>query len=97
LSKENSGKTAWHVAAGNGHIEVLEKLWDLAKEVQLNPEELRNEVWLSKDMYGQTAWHMAVGEGHVEILEKLWEWARELQLKPEELKNQFLCFERKFL
>jgi len=40
------GQTACHMAAGEGHVEVLEKLWNLAKEVQLNPEELRNEVWL---------------------------------------------------
>jgi len=76
------------MAAGEGHIEVLEKLWDLAKEVELNPEELRNEVWLSKNMFGQTACHMAAGEGHVEVLEKLWNLAKEVQLNPEELRNE---------
>jgi hypothetical protein len=41
-------KTAWHIAAESGHVEVLVKLWDWAKELQLNPEELRNQMSLSK-------------------------------------------------
>ena len=40
-------------------VQVLEKLWDWAKDLRLEPEGLRNEVWLSKHKYGQTSWHMA--------------------------------------
>jgi hypothetical protein len=36
------------VAADNGHVEVIEKLWCLAKKLPLTPEEFRNEVRLSK-------------------------------------------------
>jgi len=71
LSKDEYDQTAWHMAASEGHIEILQKLWEWAKELHLNPEELRNEVWLSKDEYDQTAWHRAASEGHIEILEKL--------------------------
>ena len=79
------------MAAEAGHVEVLQKLWDWANELQLKPEELRNVVWLSKDKFGKTAWNMAAEESHVELLEKLWDWAKELQLKPEELRNE-VCF-----
>jgi hypothetical protein len=46
------------MAAREGHVEVLEKLWDLAKELQLKPEELRNEMLVSKNNFDQTVWHI---------------------------------------
>jgi len=85
LSKDSNDQTAWHIAATEGHVAVLEKLWDWAKELLLKPEELRSDVFLSKDKYGQTAWHMAASKGNVEVLEKLWDWANEVQLKPWEI------------
>ena len=45
LSQDMFNETAWHMAADNGHLEVLEKLWDWAKELQLKPEELRDDVF----------------------------------------------------
>jgi len=57
----------------------------LAKNLQLEPEELRNKVLLSKDKHNETAWHKTAEGGHVEILKELWDWAKKLQLKPEEL------------
>jgi len=39
LSKDKCGQTAWHMAAGGGHVAILEKLWDWAKELQLKPDE----------------------------------------------------------
>jgi len=82
--KDKSGKTACHNAAENGHVEVIEKLWDWAKELHIKTEEFRNEVWLSKDKSGRTARHMAAGRGHVQVLRKLWDWAEEMQLNPDE-------------
>jgi CO/xanthine dehydrogenase Mo-binding subunit len=79
---------AWHQAAEEGNFEVFMKLWNWTSELQLKPEELRNEVLLSKDKYKETAWHKASGRGHVEILVKLSNWAKELELKPEELTNE---------
>jgi len=73
LSKDKSKETAWQKAAENGHVILLEKLWDWAKELQLKPEELRNELLLSKDEFNKTAWQKAAGRGEVEILEKLWD------------------------
>jgi len=59
-----------------GEIEVLEKLWDLAKNLQLNPEVLRNDVCLLKDNSGQTSWHKAALSGQVRVLEKLCDLAK---------------------
>jgi hypothetical protein len=56
-------------------------MWDWAKELQLKPEELRNELLLSENLFKQTAWQKAARRGHVEVLEKLWDWAKKLQLK----------------
>jgi ankyrin repeat protein len=88
LSKGEFDQTAWHIAAGRGHIEVLEKLWDWVKELQLKQEELMNEVWLSKGEFNRTAWHVSTVCGHVDILGKLWDWAKDRQLNPLELRNE---------
>jgi len=85
LSKDESKETAWHKAPEWARGEILEKLWNWAKELQLKPEELRNELLLLKDKSKETAWQKAAENGHVKILEKLWDWAKELQLKPEEI------------
>jgi hypothetical protein len=78
------------MAAREGNVGVLEKLWEWAKELQLKQEELRNEVVLSILYLKNTPWDMAAREGKGKVLEKLWEWAKELQLKPEELRNEVL-------
>ena len=88
LSKDIYNETAWHKAAERGDVEVLNKLLDWAKELQLKPEELGNEVLWSKDKYKETAFHWAAKRGHVEVLNKLWDLAVELHLKPEELGNE---------
>jgi hypothetical protein len=36
LSKNDFGNTAWNLAAGKGQVELSGKLWNLAKELQLN-------------------------------------------------------------
>jgi hypothetical protein len=58
--------------------------------MSLNPEELRNEVFLLKDECGNRTWHIASDEGRVDVLAKLWEWAKEQQLMREQLGNEVL-------
>ena len=65
-------ETAWHEAAGSGQDEIIEKLWNWAKELQLKPEEIRNDLLLSKIKNGNTAWHEEAQRGQVEVLEELW-------------------------
>jgi hypothetical protein len=47
FSKDQLDKTAWLRAAHNVHVKVIEKLWDLAKILQLTPDEIKNDVLLS--------------------------------------------------
>jgi ankyrin repeat protein len=76
LLKDNSNRTTLQIAAIKGHIEVLEKMWEWAKDMQLNPDEIRNEVLLSKYYLNHTPWHTAAEGGKVEALGKLWDWAK---------------------
>ena len=69
LSKSKYGQTAWHIAASRGCAELLEEMWDCAKEMQLKPDKLKNEVVLSKDKSGQTTWLKAARSGKVVLLE----------------------------
>jgi len=71
LSKDKDDQTAWHMAATEGHIEVLETLWDWAKKLQVKPDELKKDLLLSNHTFDQTVWYMAAGRGHVEVLETL--------------------------
>jgi hypothetical protein len=57
LPKNNYKETLWHNATESGHVEILEKLWNWDKELQLKPQEVRNEVLLSKKYFGITARH----------------------------------------
>ena len=90
MSKNIYGNTDWNEATRRCQVEILQKLWDWAKELQLKPEEIRNELLLPKIKNRNTAWHEAAGSGQVEILEKLRNWAKELQLKPELIRNELL-------
>jgi ankyrin repeat protein len=90
LSKDNSGQTSWHKAALRGNFELLEKLWDCAKELQLKPEDLRNEVLFLKDESRQRIWLMAARGGKVVLLEMLWECAKWLQLISEGLRSEVM-------
>jgi ankyrin repeat protein len=85
LIKNQYGYTAWHRAAEEGCLEALE-IWNWAKEVGLNPDELL----LAKTKAGITALLMAVQENHTGILQKLWVWAEEGQLNSNELKENLL-------
>jgi ankyrin repeat protein len=94
LLKDNSGQTSWHKAALSGQVTVLEKLWDLAKELQLNPEKFRIDVCLLKDKSGQTTWHKAALRSDVDVLKKLRDWAKELYQKPVDLGNEVFFLKR---
>jgi 5-methylthioribose kinase len=68
--------TACGTAAIGVLVEVIRKLWGLAKLLHLTPEELSNELLLSKNEFVQTTWHIAVNNGHVEVIQKLWDLAK---------------------
>jgi len=45
VSKDECELTAWNMEAEEGHFKILMKLWGWAKELNLKPEELRNELF----------------------------------------------------
>jgi ankyrin repeat protein len=71
--KRKVDETSWHKAAERGNVEVLDRMWNWVKKLQLKPEEFRIKVLFSKDRYNATAWQKAAERGNVELLEKLWD------------------------
>ena len=74
VAKEKCKRTAWHMGAGKGQIDILHKLWDWAKKV-LTKGELNN-MFLAKEECKWNAWLLAAGNGQTDVLHKLWEWAK---------------------
>jgi hypothetical protein len=46
------------VAAQNGKVEVLDNLWEWAKEF-ITPKDVSNNLFLEKDDSERTSWHVA--------------------------------------
>ena len=65
MLKKYLGNTARHEAAERGQLEILEKLWNWAKELQLKPEEIGNELFLPKNKNGNAAWLEAAVRGQI--------------------------------
>jgi len=63
LGTEKYGRTDWYIAGTRGNSEILQKLWEWAKE-NLTPEEINNELLLGTDKHGTTAWHIAAERGN---------------------------------
>lgn len=61
----------------------------LAKELQLNPGEVRYKLLLDQEEDGQPAWLLATERGNVKILWELWVLVKE-KGNPEEIKYNFL-------
>jgi hypothetical protein len=45
VSKDKCEQTAWYIEVEEGHFKILMKLWGWAKELNLKPEEFRNELF----------------------------------------------------
>jgi ankyrin repeat protein len=85
LAQNESGKTALHIAAQRNRVEILQKLWVWAEEVQQNTNDLKKKLLLAKDKYGYMAWHRAALRGRLEVFETLRGWAKEADLSQLEL------------
>jgi hypothetical protein len=70
LGKDNLKKTAWHMAAENGQIDLLHKLNDWARNV-LRTEEL-NTMFSPINVDERTAWHVETKNGKLDILHIFW-------------------------
>jgi hypothetical protein len=45
VSKDECEQTAWNMKAEEGHFKILMNLWGWAKELNLKPEDLKNELF----------------------------------------------------
>jgi ankyrin repeat protein len=77
LATESNRQPAWYVAAYNGNLDVMQKLWELAKH-NLTTEELKNNVLLVTDSNRQTSWHVAAYDGELDVMKELWELAKKI-------------------
>ena len=84
--------TTAHRTARDGRMEVMEALWKLDKDGQLNTERLLSD----QSNFGYTTWKMAVKELFLEVLKKHWVWANEVQPNPNVLKKILLLDKDKY-
>jgi ankyrin repeat protein len=85
LATESNGNTAWQCAAEWGKLDLLQNIWDLAKEI-LTREEIKNKLLLATDSEGYTAWQRAAFCGKLDVMQEIWDWAKDI-LKAEEINN----------
>jgi hypothetical protein len=90
LSQDKNNKSAWQLAAVEGNIEVVDKLWVWDKEVNIHPGELHNKFILYYESEGKTAWHVTAKLGSVQLIGKVWGWAKEELSSPDLLKDELL-------
>ncbi|KAK9737419.1 NACHT domain [Popillia japonica] len=84
LSVDKDGRTVWHLAAISGSIQKMRKIWDLAKEISLNQEELKQILLANRD---QEICQRVAKMGCADVLLQIWTWAKELEFNNEELKE----------
>jgi hypothetical protein len=73
LAKDNE-KTVLIHASYSGNVQILGRIWNLAKE-QLTPEEL-SKLLLAQNDKRKTVWHVTAQRGEIEVVDKLCEWAK---------------------
>jgi ankyrin repeat protein len=76
---------AWQVTAARDHSETSDTTRAPAEEEELQPNQVKNQLFQAKDQYGNTAWHGAAQSGSSKALETLWMWAKEVELNRDEL------------
>ena len=81
-------QTAWHTAAENRSVQVLERIWEWAEIVA--PTKTYS-LLLSKDSYGRTAFRQSIEHSNIVMAHKLWVWSK-AKLTPTDLKNQILSY-----
>ena len=65
-------------------LEVLEKLWVWAKELEVYSKEFKEKL-IAKDKNGFIAWHRAALFGRLQALETFWSLTLKAELNPHEL------------
>jgi ankyrin repeat protein len=76
---------AWKVTAARDYSETSDTTRAPAEEGEVQPNQIKNQLFQAKDQYGNTAWHGAAQSGSSKALETLWMWAKEEQLNTDDL------------
>jgi ankyrin repeat protein len=79
------GHTAFQLAAQHNKVETQKKMWLWAEETQLNPKELKKNLFLATKKYGRIALNQAALNGSLEAMETLRSWVNEVELITDEL------------
>jgi ankyrin repeat protein len=82
IGQDTRKRTAWHVAAVCGELDVFEKIWGSAID-NLTREEIKSMFILARDIKGNTAWHMAAFWGQLYVLHKIWDLAKDILTREE--------------
>ena len=78
----------WKGVARRLKPEILQNIWDLAKE-NLTKNEINNKLLFPTDHKGRIVLHLAALNSEIEILQKLRVWAKEKLTKEEITKECF--------
>jgi hypothetical protein len=84
LGQDSKGRTAWYWAAVRGELDVLQNIWDLAKDI-LTTKEIKHKILLATDSEGNTAWHLAAENGKLDVLQKIWYLAKDILTTKDDL------------
>ena len=91
LSKNKNGQIGWHVAAKNGHSDVLDELRKWAPD-----SKFKMDMLMATTVDGDTAWKLAIIFDHPIVLSKLWSFCEEeLSMNDDELKTEILMLNSK--
>jgi len=83
--------TGTKLSKGNG----VRETFILAKELQLNPSEVKYKLFLDQEGVGQTAWLLAAKSDKLKLLKELWALAKE-KGNPEEIKAKLLLTQNEY-
>jgi len=84
LAQTGNEYTSFQSAAEKSHVETIRRMWVLAKESQLNLNELNKKLSLVRIMYGYK-WHRSAEQGSLEPLDTLWSLTKEMEINTDEL------------
>jgi len=84
LQEDSCGFSTWCLTVNNGYVQVLQKLWGWAEELQLTTDEL-HKLLLAEHRDGSTPIYWAASKSSTELLEKMWGVCKETQVNPDDL------------
>jgi ankyrin repeat protein len=87
FARDSLGQNVWYMAAVNGSVQALEKIWEWAEEVKST---LIYNPLLSQNRDNKTVWQLSAEGGDTEEVEKMRDRAHEEQINSGELKNELL-------